>query len=217
MRFRLLALLAGGLVLAAGSAAAQTAPGFDCAKAGTAVEKAICADPALSWLDHTLVRLFAAVQAGGGKALRDSQRAWLAQRDACPAEGRRTCLSGQYMTRLAALAAGYDKRQAGGVYAYLDGNGRMTAVPFPDGSMSVRIDTVGAPPGQPVCVLELEDAGPVRGGSRWTDPDAPMGDDQHCSIEISLTPGGRARLQDHGCQAAYCGRNGSFAGAYRRD
>jgi uncharacterized protein len=213
MRIRfLLPVLA---LFAAAPAMAQTAPSFDCAKAGSAVEKAICADPALSWLDHTMGRLYAALQAGGGKALRDGQRAWLAQRNACPPEGRRNCLSGQYMTRFAALSAGYDKGRMLGVYGYLDGTGWMTAVPFPDGTSAVRIDTVGTAPALPACQLDLDDVAAAKGGARWTDPDTPLGDGQHCSIDMSFS-GGQARLADHGCEAAYCGKNGRLSGSYQR-
>ncbi|MGO4722773.1 MULTISPECIES: lysozyme inhibitor LprI family protein [unclassified Inquilinus] len=214
MRARfLLPLLA---LFATTPALAETAPSFDCDKAGTAVEKAICADMTLSWLDHTMGRLYAALQGSGGTKLRDSQRAWLADRNKCPAEGRANCLSGQYMTRFAALAAGYDKGRIAGVYTYLDGSGAMTAIPFPNGTLAARIDTVGAAPAYPVCMVELEDAPLGKAGARWTDPDSPMGDDKHCSIGLSFS-NGAAGIEDHGCEVAYCGLNGSFSGRYQKN
>lgn len=207
-------LLSGLALLAAMPAVAQTAPSFDCNQAGTAVEKAICADPALSWLDHTMGQLYAALRSNGGAKLRDGQRAWLAARNKCPAEGLRNCLSGQYMTRFAALTSGYDKGKVGGVYGYTDGNGWMTVVPFPDGTLSARIDTVGPAPTYPVCRIELDGAAAAKAGARWTDPESPMGDDQHCSIDFSFA-GKSATLADHGCEVAYCGLHGSFAGRYQ--
>ncbi|WP_395675435.1 lysozyme inhibitor LprI family protein [Inquilinus sp.] len=214
MRIRFLLPLA--ILLGSVPAAAETAPSFDCNQAGTAVETAICADPALSWLDHTMGRLYAALRTGGGTKLRDGQRAWIAARNKCPAEGLRNCLSGQYMTRFAALAAGYDKGKVTGVYSYTDGNGWMTVIPFPDGTVSARIDTNGPGPTYPVCRIELENAAAAKGGARWTDPDAPMGDDQHCTIDLGFSRNG-ATLADHGCEPAYCALHGTFAGRYQRN
>jgi uncharacterized protein YecT (DUF1311 family) len=64
-------------------AAAHAAPGpsFDCAKASSAFEKAICADPALSKADRDLAAAYAAAQAAvpaQWKAwLKETQRSWL--------------------------------------------------------------------------------------------------------------------------------------------
>ncbi|WP_369930913.1 lysozyme inhibitor LprI family protein [Xanthomonas sp. NCPPB 2632] len=61
------------------------AAGFDCAKAGTPVEKAICASPKVSALDGELGQAFrAALSAhpGMADALKLDQRHWLAERDA---------------------------------------------------------------------------------------------------------------------------------------
>jgi uncharacterized protein len=211
---RSLPLLFGLALLAAAPAAAQTGPSFDCAKAGTAVEKAICADADLSWLDHTMGRLYAALQAGD-KSVRDAQRAWLSARNKCPANGLRDCLAGQYATRFSALSAGYDKAHVTGTYDYGDGTGGMTMVAFPDGTVSAWISTVGAAPSQPVCDIDF-DAPASRDRLRWTDPDSPLGDGQHCSIDIRFGGDG-AQVTDHGCQTAYCGMNGAFAGRYRRN
>ncbi|MEZ5720391.1 MAG: MliC family protein [Paracoccaceae bacterium] len=45
-------------------AAAQVGPSYDCAKAQTAVEHAICNDPDLSFLDREIAALYQAAQAG---------------------------------------------------------------------------------------------------------------------------------------------------------
>ncbi|MEX1829801.1 lysozyme inhibitor LprI family protein [Luteibacter sp. CQ10] len=61
-----------------------TAAGFDCGKASTAGEKAVCASPELSALDGTLSDMFRAVlkaNPGLADALRLDQRHWLATRD----------------------------------------------------------------------------------------------------------------------------------------
>jgi len=64
---------------AAGHAAEQAS--FDCTKASTAIEKAICADPALAAADRKLAETYQAASAKlsdeGRSALRDEQRQWL--------------------------------------------------------------------------------------------------------------------------------------------
>lgn len=79
------ALLLSGLLSIAGSPAVAAA--FDCQKASTAAEKAICASPELSELDSALGAYYS--QAMGAlapeprEALRGDQRAWLQTRNAC--------------------------------------------------------------------------------------------------------------------------------------
>ena len=76
----LVALLASN-----GSAIAQTKPSFDCTKAASAAEKAICADPALAQADADVAKTYAAVlktlDPHAGKALRDDQSDFIAYRD----------------------------------------------------------------------------------------------------------------------------------------
>jgi len=94
-----------GAGLSGGAAAA--APSFDCAKAGTATEHAICASSALSELDVALAAAYRAARAGASQAARDRVRAdqiaWLARRDRCG--GDTGCLEREMRARLAALAA----------------------------------------------------------------------------------------------------------------
>lgn len=70
-----LPILAGGVLFSPASQAA----GFNCAKASTAVEKAICADPELSRLDDQLTANYKKAMAGtpDGGALTFDQHAWL--------------------------------------------------------------------------------------------------------------------------------------------
>jgi uncharacterized protein len=75
--FFLAACLSG---LAFGAQAAS----FDCAKAATAVENAICADPALSLADEQMAQAYSKAMAAtlAPRALRADQIRWLAERDA---------------------------------------------------------------------------------------------------------------------------------------
>src|SRR6478735_8104066 len=84
-------------------APSASAASFDCAKAGTPTEKAICADPILSRLDEQLDDAYRVAQkrAESRIALRDAQRKWLAtRRDVCRDSG---CLRAAYEARIDAL------------------------------------------------------------------------------------------------------------------
>ena len=76
----LIALLASN-----GSAMAQAKPSFDCAKAASVAEKAICADPASAQADADVAKTYAAVlkmlDPHAGKALRDDQSDFIFYRD----------------------------------------------------------------------------------------------------------------------------------------
>jgi uncharacterized protein YecT (DUF1311 family) len=79
---------------------------FDCAKAGTATEKAICSDIALARLDRNLSDAYAQAMSwasdGAEKtAIRDAQRTWIGERNACG--GDVGCLTAQYQARLKVL------------------------------------------------------------------------------------------------------------------
>ena len=80
-----LALLA---ILPAAAAAADYGPSFDCAKASTTVEKAICDDSTLSdfdrWVGQLYKGLSAELDSAGQAALKAEQRGWLKdERNAC--------------------------------------------------------------------------------------------------------------------------------------
>ncbi len=79
-----LAMLAA-LLLSSRDAAAQTKPSFDCAKAASVAEKAICADPDLAQADADVAKTYAAalklLDARAGKALRDDQGDFIQYRD----------------------------------------------------------------------------------------------------------------------------------------
>ncbi|NKN31950.1 DUF3298 domain-containing protein [Marichromatium bheemlicum] len=82
------------------------AAGFDCDRASTPVEHAICTDTELDALDARLADHYRAAQAGRPpaerEALRQAQRRWLAARNRCGPD--RTCLREHYQQRLEALA-----------------------------------------------------------------------------------------------------------------
>lgn len=73
------------LLAASDPAAAQGKPSFDCAKAASVAEKAICADPVLAQADAEVAKNYAALlktlDAHAGKALRADQSDFIAYRD----------------------------------------------------------------------------------------------------------------------------------------
>jgi uncharacterized protein YecT (DUF1311 family) len=86
----------------------QPVPSFDCRKAATAVELAICGDTALARLDLQVADNFrlalSNAETDADKAtVRAGQTDWLATRDRQCAGGDVTCLSGVYGARLDAL------------------------------------------------------------------------------------------------------------------
>ncbi|MBB3855248.1 uncharacterized protein FHY29_000623 [Xanthomonas arboricola] len=82
-------IMGGALLLGAGGAWAAS---FDCKQAGTAVEKRLCAVPALSNLDDQLDESYRALldttPRGAVAGVRDQQRAWLRQRNACAQDAK---------------------------------------------------------------------------------------------------------------------------------
>jgi len=86
---------------------ATRAASFDCARAGTPTEKAICEDPAVSKLDEDVAAAFKAAQglwpAGNWSAyIRTEQRQWLKDRSGvCKADV--ACLKQDYARRLTFL------------------------------------------------------------------------------------------------------------------
>ena len=95
-------------------ALAQDGPSFDCAKAESAAEELVCADPELAALDRRVADRYAAaleairgLDTGAEEAeadLRAWQRGWIGGRDECwKAEDRRDCVLFSYQSREAEL------------------------------------------------------------------------------------------------------------------
>lgn len=78
---------------------------FDCAKAGSATEKAICSDIALARLDRELTDSYTVALSftddAGKAAIKDAQRRWIAERNACGSDIG--CLTSAYQARIKVL------------------------------------------------------------------------------------------------------------------
>lgn len=86
------------------------AASFDCTRAGTAIEKAICADVALARLDRNVAESYGrklkyAYEDAEKAKVKAEQVAWLAARNQKCADGAPACLTEVYTARLAALEA----------------------------------------------------------------------------------------------------------------
>jgi uncharacterized protein len=110
MRLRRCGFLVLAVLLASWRHPANAAPSFDCAKAGTIVEKTICATPALAAQDSKLAAAYRSVldklSAQGRAALRESELQWLsAMHSVCTATVPRVaCIADHYTERQRQLA-----------------------------------------------------------------------------------------------------------------
>lgn len=106
MRFLAFTALAAALLSAA---ALAKAPSFDCAKAKSGTEKSICADNTLADADSALATAYRALTAAHpdeAASLKESQRGFLKDRDACLTQKAATdCLLGRYRQRLRTVQA----------------------------------------------------------------------------------------------------------------
>lgn len=108
---QLLAVALGGLVVALGvsvGSLAEASPSFDCRRASTASERAICASPRLASLDRALSAAYRQARRSAGGRLRSillqDQRDWLSRRDRCRTD--RACLEIAMRERIAELGGG---------------------------------------------------------------------------------------------------------------
>lgn len=114
----ILSALALGAATALGSAAlpgnggAAQAASFDCTRARTADERAVCGNRALEDKDVELATLYGlilrVVPMGSRDAIRGDQATWLAQRGRCGASV--ACIRRSYDGRIAALRQVFEQR-----------------------------------------------------------------------------------------------------------
>lgn len=213
--------------LVAAPAAAQDGPqaSFDCKKAGTPVEKAICQGLHTAELDRVLDELYKAAleKAGAQRAATEAaQRQWLAQRNtACGrAKPDIICIEKLYKQRIVALArvaraatgpfvsGSYDYRQKGE-------GGAMFLAELPDGNTLVQIETVNVGHRSPHTCTFMER---LKGGGvlRYSKAE----ESKTCALEIEVT-GNRAVVRESPKDCFeiaqfYCGAHGYMLGTYVR-
>jgi uncharacterized protein len=219
------------------SVAAQDGPSFDCAKASTTIEKAICADWTLSAFDRWVGQLYKGMAEWVDQAtldrVRAEQRAWLKdERNACAAAQSQdpsapdsaavwSCLYGAYETRAIQLAQTLEPAIYGesgpegpwsGSYSFDDGFavGSLLLLAMPDARFTLQLSSV-AGPGAHICDLGGHGGNAVGLTLRFEPPDDPG-----CWILLERLEDGRGSLalDSDGCQD-WCGANGYFTGDYR--
>jgi uncharacterized protein YecT (DUF1311 family) len=128
------------------------AASFDCAKAASAREKAICADPGLSRADEELGAAYKAALAlwsskGWSDFLRSDQREWLQnQAEMCKAD--RACLARDYTLRLGYLRSPLLKYVGRYVQGRCPGNGfYLDATPTRENDLEVLLYVCPDPKG----------------------------------------------------------------------
>lgn len=148
---------ATGLALLLWPCAVMADPSFDCSKADTAAEKAVCASDALSAMDDEVTRLFNLALDGpdmsedAARTLKAYQRGWIKGRDDCwKASDLETCVRNSYAVRIDELRRDYADARAGdgpslGPYAYACD------------SLDVGLSATFVNAGDPVVVLRWQD------------------------------------------------------------
>lgn len=105
INIRIGSVVAAVMALAVGVATPAMAASFDCTRAGSPVERTICANLTLSHLDEQLNTAYRDRVAGlygpAAQSLRHSQRDWLRGRDRCGIDA--ACIERAYRSRLAVL------------------------------------------------------------------------------------------------------------------
>lgn len=205
----------------AADAPSSDKPSFDCAKAASAVEKAICRDPRLARADAALARAYSAalksLDAPAAKALREDQREFIAVRDAGYAQAANGRREASLLTtldyRAGTLARIRARSGAGlsGTWSNLAGEIEIQG----DGQTGYRLKANAAHPldGRWVCDASASGRGNDAGAT------LKVADDDGSALK--LTRAGAAlqvqALDAHGRpqpMPGYCGLNGSLNGAY---
>lgn len=231
---RLAALVLALVFFAASNGKAQQGPSFDCGKATTAVEQAICDGWNLSQQDQWLSDIYGALRkqlpADQADRLKAEQKAWIKTRNgSCETpevsgdetlEGERwNCLTLLYRQRLLALADQLEQLTFGtppgtgmsGYYAFeTEGNwGELFLLQMPEKKVAFAISSVSGPTYH-TCDVAGADAKRNNDLVMWQSPDEPA-----CKITISLDSADQATVSSVDC-SYYCGARGYFDFTYKR-
>ena len=209
------ALLLSSLLMLIGTnpIQAETHPSFDCRKATTEVEKAICAHTDFAYFDARMEQiwkiLLTAFDDDGMKArLRQDQAAWLTVRNNCKENS--ACIGDAYRNRLSQL--GFEGKQSRFSGQYEAKNiGDITLYPTADPTYLLAIHTADPEQGAWTCVA----FGTATGKDSTLS--VTVGDD---SFVIKQTDAGTLLIDANDQVLAvaqkYCGLNGGFSFTYHR-
>ena len=200
----------------------QPGPSFDCARASTGSERAICADPTLSALDRDMAAAYAAartrISPAARQALQSDQQAFLRVREAAQALQGQPAMEGfgnlndQMAIRSSFL--NQIRRPSRGDLIGVWGNvvGGVSIRQVNGGRLIAEITTANPVNGSWICQVEI--TGPVTGGRLTGHPDA----DPAVTISITRRDGyidvSETVSGDSAGTPGYCGHNGYVAGTY---
>jgi uncharacterized protein len=186
-----------GLMSSAGAAT------FDCNKASTFVEKAICSDSRLTSMDDQLGHLYkdALAASSNSAALKAEQRAWLSSRDQCKDSD---CIMKAYADRISTLTAMSSPAKSGDFTGtYKAANGDVLVQQTPDGRIKFAISATWK-----ANVGEVSGEVPLKGNAAsYTDKD------NDCGLSFKFASGKLVVTQDGSCGM---GLNVSASGTYKR-
>jgi uncharacterized protein len=176
---------------------------FDCNKASTFVEKAICSDSRLTRMDDQLGRLYkdALAASSNSAALKTEQKAWLSSRDQCKDSD---CIMKAYADRISSLspksAAAKSLDFTG---TYKAANGGVIVQQTPDGKIKFSISATYR-----TNVGEVSGEVPLSGdAANYADKET------DCDLSFKFAPGKLVVTQDGSCGM---GLNVSASGTYKR-
>jgi uncharacterized protein len=171
---------------------------FDCDKASTFAEKAICSDSRLTAMDDELGALYKAALASSPDktALKAEQKAWLAARDSCQDDA---CIMQAYAERIAALK-GASASGVTGTYTMKDGEVRVLQT---DSKIKFFLSATHA-----ANVGEVSGEAPLSGAAaKYADQD------NDCAVAFKFAGEKLVVSQDGSCGM---GLNVSGSGTYKR-
>jgi uncharacterized protein len=186
-------------------------PSFDCLKAQSAAEKRVCNDKGLQWSDRQLARLYTlalkeATEAGRA-ALIESQRRFLAERDACGTVPL-GCVEQLYHRRLQELATRVNVHDAYAMFVRAN-TGALRIVRF---GFTGAVDLWATGENGHECTFEEDDL--LQTGKGLLRFKAKVGDEA-CRMNI-IPDGDNVRVEiEEGCRF-YCGHRAHMDGTYTR-
>lgn len=192
-------------------------PSFDCDRATTPVEQAICADEDLADLDQALHYTYYDLKEVRGDAASDEAR-WLRERNACrSAIDIKECVADAYLDRLLEIGSvvnplvGFFTRGALGVESD-EFKGLSVAEILPDTNRNLSVSgwSVASNSGRSTCDMELQ--GQVVAGETVA---AYSDEDSVCIARLTRTASGVHIDTSDGCRI-FCGGAATWGGDYRR-
>jgi uncharacterized protein len=218
MRLMLGAVCAAALVFAAHAQETELGPGFDCERATSKTEKAICDMPGTSvaFMDRQLNKIVdllgAAADAKGKQKLQDAQRSFIKTRDKCGDNFE--CLDKAYRTRLDELAG---NPGPGGAVGFFRGEtGELILAIYPDATVAISALTVGG--GGHSCAYENDDGMEMPDGNYMWQTAVNMGGPESAICTVTVSPAGASMTLATGGDGCsyYCGMRAVLDGEFSR-